>query len=63
MRLAKSLGMTFMIHIADPDTWFASHYRDHHRYGTKAQQYEIFSRLLEEYNDVTWLAAHMGGSP
>ena len=63
MDLAKSLGMILMTHIADPDTWFASHYQDHHRYGTKAQQYEIFSQWLDEYHDVTWIAAHMAGNP
>ncbi len=63
MRLARSLGMTFMTHIADPDTWFANQYRDQRRYGTKAQQYDAFSRLLEEFHDVPWLAAHMAGDP
>jgi len=61
--LARSLGMTFMTHIADPDTWFATHYRDHRRYGTKAQHYEIFESVLEQYHDVTWIAAHLAGSP
>ncbi len=63
MRLAKSLGMMFMTHVADPDTWFASRYRDHHRYGTKPQQYEALTRMLEIHHDVPWIAAHMGGSP
>ncbi len=63
MRLAKSLGMMLMIHIADPDTWFATHYRDHHRYGTKPEQYETLSHLLDEHHDIPWLAAHMAGNP
>jgi hypothetical protein len=64
MRLARSLGMTtFMVHVADPDTWFATHYRDHRKYGTKAQQYEPLHRLLDEFSDVTWIAAHMAGHP
>ena len=63
MHLARSLGMAFMAHIADPDTWFASHYRDHRRYGTKAEHYEAFSRLLSEFHDVPWIAAHMAGHP
>ena len=63
MRLARSLGMMFMTHVADPDTWFASRYTDHHRYGTKPQHHEVFERALDEYHDVTWLAAHMGGDP
>lgn len=63
MRLAYSLGMIFMVHVADPDTWFATQYRDHHRYGTKPSHYEPLRRLLDEYGDVPWLAAHMGGDP
>ena len=63
MQLAKSLGMMFMTHIADPDTWFATHYRDSNRYGTKRQHHEQFERLLDEHHDVPWLAAHMAGDP
>ena len=55
--------MTFMTHIADPDTWFATHYADAAKYGTKPQQYEPFERMLDAYHDVTWIAAHMGGHP
>lgn len=63
MRLARSLGMMFMTHVADPDTWFASHYRDHRVYGTKAEQYVPLMRLLDEFGDVPWIGAHMGGFP
>ena len=63
MDLARSLGMMIMTHVSDPDTWFASHYLDHRRYGTKAQQYEPLERMLDEYHDVPWLAAHMAGDP
>ncbi len=63
MKLARSLGMMFMTHIADPDTWFATKYADASRYGTKDDQYEPFERMLDEFGDVTWLAAHMAGTP
>lgn len=63
MDLAASLGMSFMVHIADPDTWFATKYRDAARYGTKHEQYEPLERLGEEYGSIPWLLAHMGGSP
>lgn len=62
-RLARSLGMTFMVHVADPDTWFATKYADASRYGTKRQQYEPLHAMLEEYADCPCIAAHMGGSP
>lgn len=63
MTIARSLGMMFMTHVSDPDTWFATHYRDHHKYGTKAQQYEPLERALDEFGDVPWIAAHMAGDP
>src|SRR5690606_2759016 len=62
MDLAASLGMAFMAHIADPDTWFATKYADASLYGTKRAQYDALERLAEEY-PTPWLLAHMGGSP
>ena len=59
---AASLGMMFMAHIADPDTWFASKYTDASFYGTKLDQYEPLERLTEAY-PVPWLVAHMAGWP
>ena len=62
MDLGASLGMMFMVHIADPDTWFSTKYRDADRYGSKAWQYESFERLLDTYPN-PWIAAHFGGWP
>ncbi len=59
---AASLDMAFMVHIADPDTWFESKYTDSAWYGTKAEQYDALERLGEEYPRL-WLIAHMGGWP
>ena len=63
IKLARELGMMFMVHVSDPDTWFATKYADASKYGTKAQQYEPLRRLLDEHGDVPWIAAHMGGDP
>jgi len=62
MHAAAELGMVFMTHIADPDTWFAARYADASIYGTKRQQYEPLEKLLEEFAR-PWIAAHMGGWP
>ncbi len=62
MDLAGELGMMFMIHVGDPDTWFRTKYTDASKYGTKPQQYETFERLLDRY-PTPWIAAHMGGWP
>lgn len=62
MELASSLGMIFMVHVADPDTWFATKYANAKVYGTKRQQYEPLEELLDRFTQ-PWIAAHMAGSP
>jgi len=64
IKLAYDLGYRmFMTHVGDPDTWFEKKYLDVKKYGTKAQQFEPLEDLLDEYDDVTWIGAHMGGWP
>jgi hypothetical protein len=63
MRLARSLGMMFMTHIADPDLWFTYKYTDKAKYGNKRDHYIAFERALDAFDDVPWIAAHMAGSP
>jgi hypothetical protein len=62
MQAAHDLGMIFMTHVADPDTWFSTKYADATVYGTKRQHYEPLEELLERFTQ-PWIAAHMGGSP
>ncbi len=62
-RLAHSLGMMFMTHVADPDTWFATKYVDAAKYGSKPDQYPPLERLLDQYPDTPCIGAHMGGYP
>lgn len=62
MHAAADLGMIFMTHIADPDTWFKAKYTDASVYGTKLQQYEPFEELLDQFK-IPWISAHMGGFP
>lgn len=61
-RAAVDLGMILMVHVADPDTWFATKYRDAMKYGTKKQQYDSLEVLLDMF-DVPVIGAHMGGYP
>jgi len=60
--IGERLGMMYMVHVADPDTWFAAKYSDATRYGTKRQQYEGLERMLDRFTN-PWIAAHMGGWP
>ena len=60
--LGTRLGMMFMVHVADPDTWFAKPYADRERFGTKAHQYVGLRRMLDDFPS-PWIAAHFGGWP
>lgn len=62
VELAQSLGMMILVHVADPDTWFATKYADASRYGTKDDHYLPLERMLGRYAG-PWVGAHMGGSP
>ncbi|MFG0292110.1 MAG: hypothetical protein ACF8MJ_03035 [Phycisphaerales bacterium JB050] len=62
MERAAELGYAFMVHIADPDTWFSTKYADASFYGTKASHYEELEKLADRYTQ-PWLLAHMGGWP
>jgi hypothetical protein len=61
--LADSLGMMFMTHVGDPDTWFQTRYADSSKYGTKRSHYEPLEAMLARYRHRPWIAAHMGGWP
>lgn len=62
MQAAHDLGMIFMTHVADPDTWFATKYTDASLYGSKRQQYGFLEERLDQFPQ-PWIAAHMGGWP
>jgi predicted TIM-barrel fold metal-dependent hydrolase len=60
--LAQSLGMMMMVHVADPDTWFATRYKDAAKFGTKLSHYRGLEVMLDRF-PMPWIAAHMGGWP
>lgn len=59
---ATELGMMFMAHIADPDTWFKTRYADASRYRAKPDHYTGLERMLDRF-PAPWIGAHMGGWP
>jgi predicted TIM-barrel fold metal-dependent hydrolase len=64
VRRARAAGVrVFMVHVGDPGRWFDTVYADAAKFGTKADQYLGLIRLLEEFPDVHWIGAHMGGDP
>lgn len=60
--VGRSLGMMFMVHVADPDIYFRTKYTDSAKYGTKRAQYAGLERMLDDFES-PWIAAHMGGWP
>lgn len=64
LKRARAAGIrVVMAHVADPDHWFQTVYTDTKTFGTKAEQYVPLCRMLAEFSDMTWIAAHMGGDP
>lgn len=59
---AQALGMMIKVHVADPDTWFATKYADASKYGTKRSHYEPLERMADRFAG-PWIIAHMGGWP
>lgn len=62
MKQAGAMGMLFMVHVGDPDTWFQTRYLDSGTYGLKSDHYRALGEILEKF-DVPVIAAHMGGWP
>ncbi len=61
---AQAAGIkVMMVHVADPDIWFDTVYTDPKIYGSKQDEYIGLRRLLEEFPDLQWIGAHMGGDP
>ncbi|MFO0856957.1 MAG: hypothetical protein U0640_06330 [Phycisphaerales bacterium] len=58
--LAQSLGMGIMVHIADPDSWFATRYSNAKKFHKKRDHYPALERMMDRFEG-PWLAAHMGG--
>ena len=64
LKRARAAGVGIvMVHVGDPDRWWTHTYQDTAKFGTKADQYVPFRRMLEEFPDLQWIGAHMGGDP
>ena len=57
------LGLTGLVHIADPDCWFDTAYADVERFGTKAGQYAQLENMLRRHPKTNMIGAHMAGHP
>jgi len=61
--LAVDMGYKIMVHVSDPDTWFATKYKDQTKYGSKEWHYEVLEEILSHVAPCPLIAAHMAGSP
>jgi predicted TIM-barrel fold metal-dependent hydrolase len=52
-----------LIHIADPDTYFALHYQDSAMYGTKEENLNQIVDVIEQHPDLIFQIPHFGSQP
>ncbi len=57
------IDVPIIIHVSDPDTYYATRYTDKCLYGTKEQHIQQFSRRLERNPDLRVQAAHFAAQP
>ncbi|HEX8340124.1 MAG TPA: hypothetical protein VF624_04380 [Tepidisphaeraceae bacterium] len=60
---AVARDMILMSHVGDPDTWYATRYTDHARFGDRETHYRIWEEQLHARRDRVWVGAHLGGNP
>lgn len=60
---ALARGMAFMVHVADPDCWYAGRYSDAAVYGTKADAYRQLEWFLDYTGPRPVIGAHFIGHP
>jgi predicted TIM-barrel fold metal-dependent hydrolase len=59
----RRLRLAILIHVADPDYWFAHRIDDLEEHGSKAEHYLPLVARLEQYPEIPVQAAHFGGHP
>jgi predicted TIM-barrel fold metal-dependent hydrolase len=59
----EDYGLPIDIHVADPDIWYASKYRDTKRYRTKTQAINEFIIILERHPSLKVISVHFGSLP
>lgn len=62
-RRMAELRLGAIVHVADPDAWFATVYADAEKYGTKPQNFEQLENTVRRHPDVTFQGAHFAGDP
>ncbi|HWE95904.1 MAG TPA: amidohydrolase family protein [Tepidisphaeraceae bacterium] len=55
--------MAIMTHVGDPDTWYHGKYADASVYGSREEHYRMWETMMQQYPQVPWVGAHLGGNP
>ncbi|MFW9935908.1 MAG: amidohydrolase family protein [Candidatus Thorarchaeota archaeon] len=58
-----SEGFPLLLHMADPDTYYATNYANSEKFGTKEEHLEELEQLLQSYPDLQFQLAHFAAQP
>jgi predicted TIM-barrel fold metal-dependent hydrolase len=56
-------GIPLIIHMGDPDTYYASQYRDSEKYGTKEEHLKQLEDVLSRHLKIKFQIPHLGSQP
>ncbi len=56
-------GIPLIIHVGDPDTYYASQYRDSERYGTKEEHLKQMEEVITRHPKLHFQIPHFGAQP
>jgi predicted TIM-barrel fold metal-dependent hydrolase len=56
-------GIPLIIHVGDPDTYYASQYRDSEKYGTKDEHLRELEDVLSQHRKLRFQVPHLGSQP
>ena len=59
----KDEGLMFLLHLSDPDTYYASKYTDSKHYSTKERDLQELEGVLSRHSDMSLQIAHFAAQP
>ena len=59
----KDEGVPFILHLSDPDTYYASKYTDKSHYSTKERDLQELEGVLKRHSDLKFQIAHFAAQP
>ena len=59
----KDVGIPFMLHLSDPDTYYAAKYTDKNHYSTKERDLKELEGVISRHTDMKLQIAHFAAQP